>query len=220
MAQQQHRQACLAHWPGHHSKQGEGVGTHRVLIEEQGKRPWRRHDGTATVVAARPPSRGCDSKGAASCSWPSGRAQHGGDVGVADCHPTDAATESHRKHRGARAETPARLTRVDQAARARSTGRSSAAIATIGGEDDETPRSGGSVRRGEADMPLGGGGSRRSRARSSSAIPNRQRGLVLGTDREGEQERGSAGWAEPVWSSPLGLTDRWAQAVRPAFYLI
>jgi hypothetical protein len=36
-------------------------------------------------------------------------------------------------------------------------------------------------------------GARRSQARSSSAIPNRQRGLGLGTDREGERVRGAAG---------------------------
>jgi hypothetical protein len=27
-----------------------------------------------------------------------------------------------------------------------------------------------------------------------------------------------AGWAKPVRSSPLGVTDRWAQAVSPTFY--
>jgi hypothetical protein len=70
-----------------------------------------------------------------------GRAQHGGDVGVADCHPTDTATRGHRNHPGARAGAPARLAGADQAAGVRSTGRSSAAMAAIGGEDDESPRS-------------------------------------------------------------------------------
>jgi hypothetical protein len=107
----------------------------------------------ATVVVARPPSRGCNGKGAASCSWPSGRAQHGDDVGVADCHPTDTAAKSHCKHPGARAEAPARLAGADQAARARSTGRSSAAMAAIGDKDDESPWSGGSARRGRAHAP-------------------------------------------------------------------
>jgi hypothetical protein len=116
-----------------------------VLTEEQDRRPWQRHDGAATVVASRPPSRGCDGKGAASCSWPSGQAQHGSDVGVADCHLTDTAMKSHHKHPGARAEAPARLARADRAARARSTKRSSAAMAAIGGKDDEFPRSGGST---------------------------------------------------------------------------
>jgi hypothetical protein len=173
-----------------------------VLTEEQGRRPWRRHDGAAAVVAARPPSRGCDGKGAASCSWPSGRAQHGDDVGVADCHPTDAAAKSHRKHPGARAEAPVRPAGADRAARARSTERSSAAMAAIGGEDDKSPRSGGSARRGGAHAPYGGGGARQNRARNSSAIRNRQRGLGLGTDQEGERVRGGrlgrAGSVKPI----------------------
>jgi hypothetical protein len=54
--------------------------------------------------------------------------------------------EGHRKHPGARAEAPTRLARADQAIGARSTGRSSAAMAAIGGEDDEIPWSGGSAR--------------------------------------------------------------------------
>jgi hypothetical protein len=70
----------------------------------------------------------------------------GGDVGVAGCHPTDEATKSHRKHREAGAEAPARPARADQAARARSTGRSSEVMAMIGGEVNESPRSGVSTR--------------------------------------------------------------------------
>jgi hypothetical protein len=77
----------------------------------------------------------------------------GGDVGVVGCRPTDEATKSHRKHRGARAEAPARPAGANQAARARSTGRSLAAMAMIGGEVDESPWSGGSTRRGGADAP-------------------------------------------------------------------
>jgi hypothetical protein len=77
----------------------------------------------------------------------------GGDVGVAGCHPTDAATKSHRKHRGARAKASAKRAGADQAARARSTERSSAAMATLGGEVDESLRSGGSTRQGGADAP-------------------------------------------------------------------
>jgi hypothetical protein len=77
----------------------------------------------------------------------------GGDVGVAGCRPTDEATKSHRKHREARAEAPARPAGADQAARARSPGRSSAAMESIGGEVDKSPRSGGSTRRGGADAP-------------------------------------------------------------------
>jgi hypothetical protein len=77
----------------------------------------------------------------------------GGDVGVIACRPTDEATKGHRKHRGARAEAPVRPAGADQAARARSTRRSSEAMATIGGEVDESPRSGGSTQRGEAIAP-------------------------------------------------------------------
>jgi hypothetical protein len=77
----------------------------------------------------------------------------GGDVGVAGCRPIDEATKGHRKHQGARAEAPARPAGADQAARARSTGRSSAEMASIGGEVDESPRSRGSTRRGGAVAP-------------------------------------------------------------------
>jgi hypothetical protein len=194
-----------------------------VLTEEQGRRPWRRHDGAATVAAARPPSRGYDSKGAASCSWPSVRAQHGDDVGVADCHPIDVAVKSHRKHPGARTEAPARPTGADRAARARSTERSSAAMAAIGGEDDESTWSGGSTRRGRAHAPKGGGRARRSSPESGEELVGDSESLegirVRNRPRGGASE-GAAGWAEPDRSSPLGLTDRWAQAVSPAFYLI
>jgi hypothetical protein len=77
----------------------------------------------------------------------------GGDIGVAGCRPTDEATKGHRKHREARAEAPARPAGADQASRARSTGRSSAAMVSIGGEVDESPRSGGSTWRGGAVAP-------------------------------------------------------------------
>jgi hypothetical protein len=77
----------------------------------------------------------------------------GGDVGVAGCRPTDEATKGHLKHRKARAEAPARPAGADQAVRARSTGRSSEAMATIGGEVDESPRSDGSTRQGRAIAP-------------------------------------------------------------------
>jgi hypothetical protein len=69
----------------------------------------------------------------------------GGDVGVAGCHLTDEATKGHHKHREARAEAPARPAGADHVARARSTRRSSEAMATIGGEIDESPRSEGST---------------------------------------------------------------------------
>jgi hypothetical protein len=77
----------------------------------------------------------------------------GCDVGVVGCCPIDEATKSHHKHRGARAEAPARPAGADQAARARSTGRSSAVMAMIGGEVNESPWSGGSTQRGRANAP-------------------------------------------------------------------
>jgi hypothetical protein len=73
--------------------------------------------------------------------------------GLQGCRPIDEATKSHRKHREARAEAPAGPAGADQVARERSTKRSSAAMATIGGEVDEFPKSGESTRRGRADAP-------------------------------------------------------------------
>jgi hypothetical protein len=93
-----------------------------VLTEEHDGRPWRRHDGAATVVATRPPSRGYTGEGAASCSRPNGRAQHGGDVGVAVAIQPTRQRGRHRKHRRARAGAPAKLAGVDQPAWARYTG--------------------------------------------------------------------------------------------------
>jgi hypothetical protein len=89
-----------------------------VLPEGQGRRPGQRHDGAASVVAARPLS----GEGAAPCSWPSGQAQHGGDIGVAAAIQPTRRQGEHRKHRRARAGAPAKLAGVDQAAWARSTG--------------------------------------------------------------------------------------------------
>jgi hypothetical protein len=91
-----------------------------VLPEEQGRRPGRRHDGAASVVAARPPSRSCTGEEAASCSRPSGQALHGGNVGVAAAFQPTRRQGEHRKHRRARIGAPAKLARVDQAAWARS----------------------------------------------------------------------------------------------------
>jgi hypothetical protein len=61
-------------------------------------------------------------KGAASCSRPSGQAQHGGDIGVAAAVQPTRRRGEHREHRGARTGAPAKLVGVDQAAWARSTG--------------------------------------------------------------------------------------------------
>jgi hypothetical protein len=76
-----------------------------------------------------------------------------GDIGVAGYRLTDEATKGLRKHREARAEAPARPAGADQAARARSTRRSSEAMAMIGGEVDESSQSERSTRRGGAVAP-------------------------------------------------------------------
>jgi hypothetical protein len=92
-----------------------------VLPEEQGRRPGRRHDGAATVVAARPPSRSCTGEEAASCSQLSGKHSRAATSGLqqpSNRHDDKEDTASTR----ARAGAPAKLTRVDQAAWARSTG--------------------------------------------------------------------------------------------------
>jgi hypothetical protein len=63
----------------------------------------------------------------------------GGDVRVAGCRLTDEVTKGHHKHREARAEALARPAGADHIAGARSTGWSSEAMVTIGGEIDESP---------------------------------------------------------------------------------
>jgi hypothetical protein len=60
-------------------------------------------------------------------------------------------------------------------------------------------------------------GARRNRARNASAIQNRQRGIRVRSRPSGGESEGAASWAELVRSSPLGLTDRWAQAVSQSF---
>jgi hypothetical protein len=140
----------LARPPQHeHRDKGEEKELTGELTEERDRRPWWRHIGAATVVAGRPPSRGCDGKGGGIVLMAEqSSTAPGGDVGVAGCRPTDEATKNHRKHREARAEAPARPAGADQATRARSTGWSSEAMAMIGGKVDESPRSGVSTRRG------------------------------------------------------------------------
>jgi hypothetical protein len=126
MAQQQHRQACLARWPGHHSKRTEARRrrrnsqecSQRSKVEDQSgdmmAQPRLQQQGHRPKAAT--------ARGAAPCSRPSGRAQHGGDVGVAAAIQPTRRRGEHRKHRRARAGAPARLAGVDQAPWARSTG--------------------------------------------------------------------------------------------------
>jgi hypothetical protein len=116
----------------------------------------------------------------------------------------------HRKHREVGAEAPARPARADQSSRARSTGRSSEAMALNGGEVDESPWSDGSTRRGRAIAPHGGGGARRNRTRESSAIRDRQRGLGLGRDRVRERVRGQPAGPGLSGQAHSGWPDQWA----------
>jgi hypothetical protein len=110
--------------------------------------------GAAMVEAVKPPSSGCNGKERHRAH---GReAKHNTWGRYRGCRLTVQPTRRqrcHRKHREVGAEAPARPARADQASRARSTGRNSEAMATNGGEVDESPRSDGSTRRGGAIAP-------------------------------------------------------------------
>jgi hypothetical protein len=90
----------LARPPQHeHRDKGEEKELTGELTEEQARGPWRRHIGVATVVAGRPPSRGCDGKrGGIMLTAERPSTAPGGDVGVAGYRPTDEAMKGHRKH--------------------------------------------------------------------------------------------------------------------------
>jgi hypothetical protein len=150
MACQQHRQACLARWPGHHSKHTETRRrrrnsqkcSQRSKAEGHGgdmtaqPRLWQQgHHPEATTERGRHRAHGRAAEHSMAAT-----------SGLQTAIQPTRRQGGHRKHRGARAEAPAWLAGVGQATRARSTGRSSAAMAAIGGKDDETPRSGGSAR--------------------------------------------------------------------------
>jgi hypothetical protein len=146
-----------------------------VLPEEQARRPGRRHDGAASVVAARPPSRSCTGEEAASCSRPSGQAQHGGDVGVAAAFQPTRRRGEHHKHRRARTGAPAKLAGVDQAAWARSAGAEldgdggdwrRGGVTKPHGQEEERNEAKQICLRAAADLA----GARRRRARGSSVI--------------------------------------------------
>jgi hypothetical protein len=125
----------------------------------------------ATVVAVKPPSSGCNGKERHRAH---GRmAKHSTWVRCRGCKHTVQPMRRrryHRKHREARAEAPARPAGADRASRARSTQRSSEAMATNGGETNGSPRSDGSARRGGANAPHGHGGARRSSSESGEEV--------------------------------------------------
>jgi hypothetical protein len=172
------------------------------LTEERGRRPWRRH---------RQRSHGCVSeatilwlrrRGAASCSRPSGQAQHlGATSGLQACRPTDEATEvppqaprSGKKLQRGQPEQiePQGQDPLGEAQRrwrrmeVRSTNPHGQMEALD--EAERLPH--------RAAVELAG--ARRNRTRESSAIRNRQRGLGLGRDRVRERVRGRP--AGPSWS--------------------
>jgi hypothetical protein len=137
----------LARPPQHeHRDKGKEKELTGELTEERDRGPWWRHIGAAMVVAGGHHPEAAMARGGIVLTAERPSTAPRGDVGVAGCRPTDEVTKGHRKHREARAEAPARPARADQAARARSTGRSSEAMATIGGEVDESPQSEGSTR--------------------------------------------------------------------------
>jgi hypothetical protein len=127
-------------------------------------------------------------RGAAPCSRPSGRAQHGGDVGVAAAIQPTRRRGEHCKHSRARAGAPARLAGVDQAAWARST------RAELDGDGGDWRRRSTKPRgqeelcdeaeqmRQRAATDLAG--TRRSRARSSSVTRIARGDIRVRTDRE------------------------------------
>jgi hypothetical protein len=138
MAQHQHRQACLAHWLGHHSKSIEARRRRRDS-QEYSQRSKVEDQGGDTMAQPRLWQQGhcleaAPAKGAASCSQPSGQAQHGGGVGVAAAVQPTRRRGEHRQHWRARAGAPAKLAGVDQAAWARSTG------AKLGGDGGDWSR--------------------------------------------------------------------------------
>jgi hypothetical protein len=126
MAQQQHRQACLARWPGHHSKNTE-ARRRRRNSQECSQRSKVEDQGGDTTAQPRLWQQGhhpkaAPARGAVPCSRPSGQAQHGGDIRVAAAVQPTRRQGEHRKHRGVRTGALAKLAGVDQAAWERSTG--------------------------------------------------------------------------------------------------
>jgi hypothetical protein len=161
-----------------------------VLPEKQGRRPGRRHDGAATVVAARPPSRSCTGEEAASCSRPSGQAQQGGDVRVAAAVQPTRPRGGHRKHQSeGRSSSKARRIRSSRVGkiywgRARRRWRRLEAEVTKP-HDQEEARDAMKQRRHRAAADLAGVG-RGARRRLS-----RQRGIRVRVRPRGERVRGN-----------------------------
>jgi hypothetical protein len=174
-----------------HRDKGEGMNSQVSSQRSEAEDHGGDTVGAATVVGVKPPSSGYDGEERHRAH---GRtAKHSTWGRCRGCKPVVWLMRQqryHRKHREAGAEAPARPTGEDRASRARSTGRSSEAMAMNGGKADGSPWSDESAWRGRAIAPHGGGGARRNRARKSSTIRNRQRGLGLENDRVRGQPAG------------------------------
>jgi hypothetical protein len=123
---QQHRQACLARWPGHHNMNTETRGKKRNSQVSSQRNEAEDHGGdtigAATVVAGGHHPEAATARGGIVLTAERPSTSPRGHIGVAGYHPTNEAMKGLRKHREARAEAPARPAGADQAARARSTG--------------------------------------------------------------------------------------------------
>jgi hypothetical protein len=174
MAQQQHRQACLARWPGHHSKSTE-ARRRRRNSQECSQRSKVEHQGGDTTVQPRLWQQG-HRPGAAPA-----RRRHRAH-GRAAKHSRAAASglqqpSNRRDDEEDIASTGERGQELQQSSPEEIKphgqdllGRSSVAMAAIGGGGDETPRSGGTARRGRAEEPSSGDGSRRSSPESGKEL--------------------------------------------------
>jgi hypothetical protein len=178
-----------------------------VLTEEQGRGPWRRHVGVATVVAGRPPSRGCDSKG--------------GDIVLAAERPSTAleatlglqAAVQPTRRRRATASTKELGRKLQQSqpeqikpqerdpldGAQRRWRRLKARSTNPRGQEEAHGEAEQMRHRAAAKLA----GARRNRVRNSSTIRNHQRGLGLGANRVGKRVRGGqlgrAGPVKPTW---------------------
>jgi hypothetical protein len=225
MAHQHYRQACLARWPGHHSMNTETRGKRSNSQVSSQRSEAEGHGGDASAQPRlwqgghHPEATAA--RGAASCSRPSGREQQ-----LEATSGLQAAIQPMRRRRAtASTEKRGRKLQQGQPEQIKPQGRDplggawrrwrrlEAKTTKPHGQEEACDKAEQIRHRAVADLA----GAHWSRARSLSMIQNRQRGLGLETDREGEASEGAASWAKPVQSSPSGWTDRWAQAVSQPF---
>jgi hypothetical protein len=182
---------------------GEGIELIGELAEKRGRRQWRRHRRCSHGCASEATVQWLRRRGATPCSWPNGQAQHlGATSGLQACRPTDEAAEippqapiggGQKLQRGQPEQIEPRG--QDRLGEARRRWRRMAAKPTNPrgqmealGEAERLPHMAASEL----------AGARRNRAKKSSAIRNRQRGLGLASDRVRERVRGQPaglGWS-------------------------